>query len=573
MSNTSWLLSSRFSTVPESLLEVPGVWPKKDGNGYIVPYNTIFLWDKAMVNASEVPRLLTLEAGTQALRSMFDDPRFKWPHPLFAHQHSMLFYSLTRPGSTIWAPPASGKTVVGIKWLMYERSGDYLVICKSANISVWKAEILKWTRIVPNVLSGATADKSRVDLGPRSINIIAWEVLHYWFDVLKDMRFSRVVMDESHMAKNPRRVRPSVDEHGETTWESKENWSDFASRLSRNIPYRLCMTGTPIANTRLDLYAQLDLAEPFCWGTPSGFGMRYLKHKMTQWGPHYEKEGQNNEELKARIRFSACRISNAEVRKTLPPFRRQRIDVPLSEQNKVTVWKRRAGEVPAPTDAGYESSAREFLIWEAACRKRDAVMKAAFDQIVSGQKICILTGRQNDCEELYIQLSKRLAARFPGAPVHVYHADGTIAQEERDKRIESYMAVERKEGKPGAALIGTGYALGTGLNLQDTDIAHIVMLPVTPEAILQWERRFVRPGRTEPVLICYWFAEGTIDEDMREILFEKLPDLQALLDDTDATALVDNLKIRHKIPLLQRMQMVMNRNANHDKANMTAGDE
>ena len=72
-------------------------------------------------------------------------------------------------------------------------------------------------------------------------------------------------------------------------------------------------------------------------------------------------------------------------------------------------------------------------------------------------------------------------------------------------------------------MVATGEAMGEGIDLQDTDLAIMAMLPWTPRAVGQWEARFHRPGMTRPVIVRYLIAEGTVDEHVCEILLGKLP--------------------------------------------------
>lgn len=564
MSKTDWLITSSIATIPDGLEDIPGVWAKKSGVGYMVPFNTIKLWGQR-----QIPTLLLPEHGIKVFESMFTDKRIKLYLDLFEHQIDMLLFAFSRTGSNIWAPPAAGKTRVGIYYLLTDRP-PYIVICKSANTDVWRKEIDKWTTCKAQILTGQNASKMAITVDAKHINILSWELLPHWYEVIKDTQFTGIVFDECHMAKNFRRSKAVVDEDGNTTYESKENWSDFARKLAGIIPRRLCMTGTPIANTRMDLYAQLDLAEPFAWGGASQWGKRYMEYEETEYGIKWGKKGTNNDELKARLAFSAQRISMQTIHKTLPPFRRDVVIVRLDQQvramgHSIKETRAIADNLQVTGDLDSESAARELLILEAASRKRSYLIDDAIGAIRIGYKICILTGRKIDCDYIVDRLSKGLKAKQTGTdmlPIFVAHGD--IGGPDCDQAIDSYMAYQRAEGKIGAALIGTGHKLGTGLNLQDTDIAYIVQLPSTPEQILQWEMRFIRPGRTEPVLIRYLIAENTIDEDMRTLILDKLDDLSSLLGDDKAQEIIKALKPISGLKLLQRIQACINPKADHD---------
>jgi SNF2 family DNA or RNA helicase len=92
-----------------------------------------------------------------------------------------------------------------------------------------------------------------------------------------------------------------------------------------------------------------------------------------------------------------------------------------------------------------------------------------------------------------------------------------------------------------AVLVGTGDAWGEGVNLQDTDLLLIAMLPYTPGQIVQWEGRVARHGQKRPVMIQYLVAEHTVDEHVAGILLEKLPAVEKVSQDDSVDGLADQL--------------------------------
>jgi len=109
----------------------------------------------------------------------------------------------------------------------------------------------------------------------------------------------------------------------------------------------------------------------------------------------------------------------------------------------------------------------------------------------------------------------------------------------------------RSEGP--SVLIGTGDAWGEGLNLQDTDLMILAMLPYTPRQIIQWEGRVARLGQKRPVLIRYPICEGTIDERVCAILLGKLPAVEKAVDSDEIAGLGSELVGASEEELIQRM--------------------
>jgi len=115
-----------------------------------------------------------------------------------------------------------------------------------------------------------------------------------------------------------------------------------------------------------------------------------------------------------------------------------------------------------------------------------------------------------------------------------------------------YMAY-RPTPDAGCVNIGTGDAWGESLNLQDTDLALFIMLPWTPRQIRQWEGRFQRMGGTRSVLIQYFVAKGTVDEDVEQVLLSKMPAVEEVVADEALMGLAADFRPVPTSSLLSRI--------------------
>jgi SNF2 family DNA or RNA helicase len=169
----------------------------------------------------------------------------------------------------------------------------------------------------------------------------------------------------------------------------------------------------------------------------------------------------------------------------------------------------------------------EALLHEAAARKRKRVMDLVEEALRSGEKIVVFTGRRLDCARLYAETLKIAPADTVAVTGH-----GGDSVEARDATREAYMAA------PGpAVLIGTSDSWGEGLNLQDTDLLLVVMLPWTPGQVIQLEGRVARLGQKRPVLVHYLVAEGTADERVAGILLGKLPAVERVIESDEVAGM------------------------------------
>jgi len=237
----------------------------------------------------------------------------------------------------------------------------------------------------------------------------------------------------------------------------------------------------------------------------------------------------NVEELLERLGHVVHRVGYNVTHAQLPAKRRESIYVSPQEQDKVgTGWAR---EMANAMKRG-PTAVLEVRLAEAAARKRRKAIERIESHTESGQKVVVFTGRREDCDKL----AETVREKFGNAALVLSGHGGTPAGD-RDDMQQQYMA------SPGPTiLVGTGDAWGEGVNLQDSDLLLIAMLPYTPGQIIQWEGRVARHGQKRPVMIQYLVAEGSVDEHVAEILLTKLPAVERVAQDDSVQGLADQLR-------------------------------
>ena len=502
----------RVQNLSEVHAQIPGVWPDKNGTGGRIPLNAAHIIESAHSTARSSARAVDPLLKSAAF--------FPWVGDiLMPHQRSILEYSLASPGYHAWSPPGSGKTLCGLIWLAAAVRQPKVVITKAAARGTWREEIRKYTRFQPVILSGR-GPKERLTHDPRCIYVTAWETLIDWKDWLLELGTHSLVMDEIHWAKNPKRVRAVIEESGRTRFDSLGNTASAIQQIAHSVVRRLGLTATPIPNRMKDLWAQADLAEPWCWGTFHQFGERYCAGFKDVYGWKYNGLS-NEQELLSRLNWCRYKTSQKAVAKSLPPKRRQVVYLDRSEQNAPAGFKR---DIARASKTGDRESIFEVMLQEAASRKKKYVIERVEEAVASGQKVTVFTGRRADCERLGAAIGKSL-----GKVASVFCAHGGTSTEKRDEIRHQYMSAQGA-----AVLVGTGDAWGESVNLQDTDLALFVMLPWTPKALRQWEGRFARLGQKRPVLISYVIAKDTVDEHVADIVLDKLPPVGTIAEDETA---------------------------------------
>jgi hypothetical protein len=507
-------------SVPDGAENIPGIWTNKNGS-YRVPLNahSVIGWPSPGIR--EVP--------DEVVSGFLSNPLLRQDLNGFAkeHQRRMLRKAFAMPGSHGWAPPGAGKTLVGLVYAIgIAPMGIKLVITKAAARGTWAEQCERYTVLEPVLLKGQKARE--IPLDPTKLYITAWETIKYWVDEIVLARPNVAVWDEIHWLRRPKHTKATVMPDGSIRFDGLGNSLDSARRIAAVTERRLALTATPVPGRVRDLWTQLDIIEPWQWGSFHQFGIRYCAGQHNGYG--YEYLGKSNvEELRDRLREVKVRVTRDEVNKHLPKKRREVVRLEVSEQDKPSAMKRELAKAQKMAKAGGEEGRESFfetLLMEAASRKHSYVEDRVLSALKCGQKVTVFSGRRLDCERLAARL-KKVADKISGCSM--WWAHGGTDPSDRDEIRHEYMS------HPGPCLlVGTGDAWGESVDLQDTDLALIAMLPWTPDKVIQWEGRFSRLGQKRAVLVSYVIARTTADEDVADLLLDKLPHVGEVGEDVAA---------------------------------------
>ena len=495
----------------------------------------------------------------------------EWP---MEYQKEALGYAYLRFGALLHHPTGSGKTFTAICWAcLAPAEAPIVIVTRAATRVQYAREVERFTVLRAFVCKPASEVRKKDrwqslseytawcdETGQRPVVTVGWEALPMWADELEGLLSSdgsRLVLDESHKGKSRKRWEsvplppPKTPDYARAVAKIKarggklvpdkngddgeyigimpmRNVAESASRLARAASSRLATTATPISDRTRDLWGQLDLIEPWAWGTYREFILRYCDAKPGQFGGWDDRGSSNEDELRRRLDCVIHHVPTAVARAALPPKRRQTWYIGPGEQVAPTGgWKR---AIKAATARG-ASTLLELRLAMAASSKRRAVVQRIAEHMESGHKVVVFTARRRDADEIAEALRK---AKGGGAPDRVWCGHGDHSQSDRQRMLAEYIACEGR-----CVLVGTGEAWGTGIDgLQCTDAAIFALLPYTPGQLDQWEGRFTRHGQDRPVTILYPIAEGTADEHLATILIDKLPAVESLvgIDSLDGAA-------------------------------------
>jgi SNF2 family DNA or RNA helicase len=212
----------------------------------------------------------------------------------------------------------TGKTRVAID-VMLARSDvkRVLVVCPKAVVPVWRTNIEKF---YPNDSSVQIWDQQKGTVKAKVEDIKKFfkttadaqkivMVMNYdivWRDpmgdLMRQLRFDMAVLDESHRIK-----------------AAGSKVSKYLALLGKSVPYKMCLSGTPMANSPLDVYGQYRFLDPSIFGTNhTAFLSKYAIMSYTT--PPFVIGCKNLQELNSKFSSIAytCKMSDIRDRLKLP---------------------------------------------------------------------------------------------------------------------------------------------------------------------------------------------------------------------------------------------------------------
>jgi SNF2 family DNA or RNA helicase len=227
--------------------------------------------------------------------------------------------------------------------------GPHLIITTNTMKYEWEKEVHKWGLDMPVQIFNAKDKKQVYDEG---ITIINWEAIRshsklvsFGGKALSDkekelkvlnQKWETVVLDEAHKAKDP------------TSKQTRAAWA-----IGLTAEKRFALTGTPIANSPVDLWALLHFVDPLAWPSKTHFINRYCL-SYTNHFKALEIEGLNpatEPELLELIEPYFIRRTKAQVGIKLPPLIYRDISVPLTTK-QATAYKGMKKEMLTLLDSG-----------------------------------------------------------------------------------------------------------------------------------------------------------------------------------------------------------------------------
>lgn len=404
-----------------------------------------------------------------------------------------------------------GKTLQTISAICTLGINKTLIISPSSVLLTWEAELLKFS--VPDQKEGMiypilkSKDFNTTKIGLANFVIISYELAKKYANILSSCNFKYLVLDEAHYVKN----------------EKAERTKNILGVLWNNIPYRIALSGTPLANSVEDGYTLFSRMAPDIeilsdkWKYLTNFSNK----KITPWGIKWE--GVKNADTLSKLirsRFFLRRRKD-EVAKDLPPKTIQNIY--LSKDYEVKIPKEEKEAFAMQVRLMLEKFNRgEFshVIASPIQKHRQAqgLAKLQFasefikERLTEGS-VVVFTYHKSVLENL-----KELFESLNPSVI-----DGSVPPDKRKKEIDRFQNGET------SLFLGQIKASGVGITLTKANVAVIVELDYQPAVILQAFDRLHRIGQQNPVTIYNLIVKDSLDEKISDVVMSKLESITKIV--------------------------------------------
>jgi SWI/SNF-related matrix-associated actin-dependent regulator 1 of chromatin subfamily A len=514
------------------------------------------------------------------LRNLEFLPDGEGDQDLFPHQRAGVKFLSTAKRALLADEPGLGKTAQAIRSLKYLQSqGEQvfpaLIVCPNTLKKNWSREFKKWwpdSGLNIEIITGTAAQRRKqFDKEDVDVYIINWESLRthsrlsaYGSIALakciecgghderttlnkcevhkRDLNlvdFKSVIADEMHRSKDPK---------------SKQSRALWAATGDANV--RFALTGTPIANNVLDLWAILHWIAPEEWPSKTRWIDRMVDTMLNAFGgmmvlgvkSHMESE------FHATVDPRMRRMLKANVLPWLPEMMFERRDVEMSTK-QAKAYKQMRDNMIAELESGetlvaasvltqttrlsqFASSFAEMVTDEstgepkAILAEPSCKVDALLDDIKNGDfgddsvAVCAVSR----------QLIELLSARLTKEKIPHGLITGAQNEDERQKAVDDFQSGKIKW------VLFTAQAGGVGITL--TAARRLVMLQ-RPWSLVDHKQAIDRIHRIgseihDSVIVMDYVTEGTIEERVLQVLETKAENFEQIVKDKDR--LLDLLK-------------------------------
>ena len=454
--------------------------------------------------------------------------------PMWPAQEEALERVVSQPATMLDMEMGCGKTRVAVEAVMaIPEVRRALVVCPKAVMGVWPRELAKYADPTEYVVFQRRTGETVRQTAARLWDVMAaYEdvkdvpgtpkklvlVVNYdsvWRKPLGDYlirladrhEMDMVILDESHRAK-----------------AAGSKVSKYLAMLGRRVPRRLCLSGTPMANSPLDVYGQYRFLDRSIFGTSHE---RFLQRYAVLGGPErkFIVGFKDQQDLMDRFRSIAytCHMSDVADRVKLPealPPQVIGVELPKGDMatlrdlgrdfvaecaggfvtaSNVLVKLLRMQQVCAGFCEVQEGPMEAGEVREVNHAKADA-LRSVLQDLDPAERVVVFCVFRHDLDEV------RRVALLEGRPA--FELSG------REHTLEDWAGEGGVHDGHGGVIAVQVQAGAEGVDMTCASHAVYFSLPHSLALYEQSRARLHRPGQSRPVSFLHLIAEGTVDEAM-----------------------------------------------------------
>lgn len=403
-------------------------------------------------------------------------------------------------------PMGLGKTVETVRYLAANNPKTALIVCPKIIRTQWKDQLERWGNLKAEIYDG------QQNVAP-GIWIINYDKLRNEKTLMKfkEFQWEFLILDEAHKIKSRRAQQ---------------------TQAVKNIPaaHRVALTGTPILRYVDDLWSILNFLDPqYACNSYHTFVDYFCEQQQTPWGPKIVGMTKNPNKialLNALLDFisvrNAVKVGAGKTREIvrLPMTKKQR---ELYKKEKQLLLDELPENCTIANGAVLTIRLMQTTSWPGLFEPNEHGPK--FEWVL---EMC----KNNPTEKIVVfsvfeRTATALKLFLEDNGIHASTITGKQKAETNEKSRSTFIEGDSQ------VLIGTIGAMGQGYDgLQE--VSHTLIFvdrDWSPEILKQAEDRLNRMGQKKMVNIYYLECQGSFDQHVGRINFNKADDIRRALND------------------------------------------
>jgi len=480
-------------------------------------------WQRSLATrtAARPPAPVDVPAGLDATLRDYQRDGLNWLSFLWDNQLGGVLADDMGLGKTV-------QTLALIARVAEQGPRRFLVVAPTSVVTNWVAECGRFTPGLTALAVTSTEARSGTSLAERAMGVdvvvTSYAILRIDFEVYADVEWAGVILDEAQFVKN----------HNSKTHQC-------VRRL--DAPFKLAITGTPMENNLMELWALLSITAPGLFPSPAVFTQHF--RKPVESGTNPERLAV----LRRRIKPMMLRRTKGQVASELPPKQEQVLALDLGPKHRRIYDTHMARERQKVLGLLGDWEKNRFQIFRSLTLLRQLslhvglvdetkmdVAAAKVDFLVEQLPELVAEGHSALVFSQFTGFLAILRSHLDAIGVRYSQLDGSSSSQQRDAAIADF-----RSGGTQVFLISLK-AGGFGLNLTEADYCFICDPWWNPAAEAQAVDRTHRIGQTRPVTVYRLVSEGTIEEKVVTLQERKRELFAAVVDDGDVfgTAITDS---------------------------------